>query len=150
MVFIFWCPEQDLNLHSFRNTHLKRARLPIPPPGHLVEFLSWNLVVKKSNLRCSFSVPRTRLELAPPYGDYPLKVACLPIPPPGQKGTFFCESGCKSTNFFRHGQKKIHFFCHSISKHLFHNGYYYLFYAAIRLATPIKTALQTLLFLKNS
>ncbi len=49
-----WCPEQDLNLHSFRNTHLKRARLPIPPPGHLVEFLSWNLVVKKSNLRCSF------------------------------------------------------------------------------------------------
>ena len=31
-----WCPEQDLNLHSFRNTHLKRARLPIPPPGHLV------------------------------------------------------------------------------------------------------------------
>ena len=28
-----WCPEQDLNLHSFRNTHLKRARLPIPPPG---------------------------------------------------------------------------------------------------------------------
>ena len=131
MVFSLWCPEQDLNLHSFRNTHLKRARLPIPPPGHLVEFLSWNLVVKKSNL-------------------YPLKVACLPIPPPGQKGTFFCESGCKSTNFFRHGQKKIHFFCHSTSKHLFHNGYYYLFYAAIRLATPIKTALQTLLFLKNS
>ena len=33
-----WCPEQDLNLHSFRNTHLKRARLPIPPPGHLVAF----------------------------------------------------------------------------------------------------------------
>ena len=33
---LFWCPEQDLNLHSFRNTHLKRARLPIPPPG-LVE-----------------------------------------------------------------------------------------------------------------
>ena len=34
-----WCPEQDLNLHSFRNTHLKRARLPIPPPG-LVGFQS--------------------------------------------------------------------------------------------------------------
>ena len=86
-----------MNLHSFRNTHLKRARLPIPPPGHLVEF-------------APFSVPRTRLELAPPYGDYPLKVACLPIPPPGQKGTFICESGCKSTNFFRHGQKKNSFF----------------------------------------
>ena len=28
------CPEQDSNLHAFRHTHLKRARLPIPPPGH--------------------------------------------------------------------------------------------------------------------
>ena len=27
------CPEQDLNLHSFRNTVLSRARLPIPPSG---------------------------------------------------------------------------------------------------------------------
>ena len=29
-----WCPEQDSNLHASRHTHLKRARLPIPPPGH--------------------------------------------------------------------------------------------------------------------
>ena len=43
----FWCPEQDLNLHSFRNTHLKRARLPIPPPGHLVEFPLLELGGKK-------------------------------------------------------------------------------------------------------
>ena len=35
------CPEQDSNLHASRHTHLKRARLPIPPPGHL--FLSDNL-----------------------------------------------------------------------------------------------------------
>ena len=28
------CPEQDSNLHASRHTHLKRARLPIPPPGH--------------------------------------------------------------------------------------------------------------------
>ena len=41
------CPEQDLNLHSFRNTHLKRARLPIPPPGHLVEFPLLELGGKK-------------------------------------------------------------------------------------------------------
>ena len=34
-----WCPEQDLNLHIFRYTHLKRARLPIPPSGP-VELLS--------------------------------------------------------------------------------------------------------------
>ena len=52
---LFWCPEQDLNLHSFRNTHLKRARLPIPPPGHLVEFrLSELSVVKKNNTKVVF------------------------------------------------------------------------------------------------
>ncbi len=27
------CPEQESNLHSSRNTHLKRTRLPIPPSG---------------------------------------------------------------------------------------------------------------------
>ena len=30
------CPEQDSNLHASRHTHLKRARLPIPPPGLLI------------------------------------------------------------------------------------------------------------------
>ena len=30
-----WCPEQDSNLHASRHTHLKRARLPIPPFLHL-------------------------------------------------------------------------------------------------------------------
>ena len=30
------CPEQDSNLHASRHTHLKRARLPIPPPGHFI------------------------------------------------------------------------------------------------------------------
>ena len=29
------CPEQDSNLHTSRHTHLKRTRLPIPPPGLL-------------------------------------------------------------------------------------------------------------------
>ncbi len=29
-----WCPGQESNLHASRHTHLKRARLPIPPPGH--------------------------------------------------------------------------------------------------------------------
>lgn len=28
-----WCPEEDSNLHSLRNTDLNRARLPIPPSG---------------------------------------------------------------------------------------------------------------------
>ena len=29
-----WCPGRDSNPHTSRHTHLKRARLPIPPPGH--------------------------------------------------------------------------------------------------------------------
>ena len=33
-----WCPEQDSNLHASRHTHLKRARLPIPPPGQRLLF----------------------------------------------------------------------------------------------------------------
>ena len=31
--FFCWCPGQESNLHALRHTHLKRARLPIPPPG---------------------------------------------------------------------------------------------------------------------
>ena len=31
---VCWCPGQESNLHALRHTHLKRARLPIPPPGH--------------------------------------------------------------------------------------------------------------------
>ena len=75
----FLCPEQDSNLHASRHTHLKRARLPIPPPGHLVAFHLSELGGKKKQPLLLFFVPRTRLELAPPYGDYPLKVACLPF-----------------------------------------------------------------------
>ena len=32
--FAIECPGQESNLHALRHTHLKRARLPIPPPGH--------------------------------------------------------------------------------------------------------------------
>ena len=28
------CPKQDSNLHVIKHSHLKRARLPIPPFGH--------------------------------------------------------------------------------------------------------------------
>ena len=31
---LYWCPEEDSNLHTFRHTDLNRARLPIPPSGH--------------------------------------------------------------------------------------------------------------------
>ena len=30
-----WCPEEDSNLHTLRHTDLNRARLPIPPSGHM-------------------------------------------------------------------------------------------------------------------
>ena len=34
----FSCPGQESNLHALRHTHLKRARLPIPPPGRYRSF----------------------------------------------------------------------------------------------------------------
>ena len=42
---------EDSNLHASRHTHLKRARLPIPPPGH-----------KSSSIH--LKERKTRLELA--------------------------------------------------------------------------------------
>jgi ribonuclease R len=33
-IHLYWCPEEDSNLHTFRHTDLNRARLPIPPSGH--------------------------------------------------------------------------------------------------------------------
>ena len=41
-VSYIWCGRQESNLHALRHTHLKRARLPIPPPGHY-----WNCGVQK-------------------------------------------------------------------------------------------------------
>ena len=89
------CPEQDSNLHTSRHTHLKRTRLPIPPPGlrrkWLVSWLAtmsrfggshfllfdfektsfshrgWDLENKCRNKSCNIFTERwTRLELATP------------------------------------------------------------------------------------
>ena len=54
------CPEQDSNLHVVKHTHLKRARLPIPPPGHTREHVS------EVYLFQNFKERKTRLELATP------------------------------------------------------------------------------------
>ena len=35
IISLFLCPRKDSNLHASRHTHLKRARLPIPPLGLL-------------------------------------------------------------------------------------------------------------------
>lgn len=49
IISVLWCPGQESNLHALRHTHLKRARLPIPPPGLL------EIVVCKSNTFFSFT-----------------------------------------------------------------------------------------------
>ena len=49
-----WCPGQESNLHALRHTHLKRARLPIPPPGHprRPRFRSLSVQRYKENSKC--------------------------------------------------------------------------------------------------
>ena len=51
------CPEQDSNLHASRHTHLKRTRLPIPPPGRVATRLRRGLLFAQQKCRrgCSFS-----------------------------------------------------------------------------------------------
>ena len=106
-----WCPEQDLNLHSFRNTHLKRARLPIPPPGHLVEFPLLELGGKKKQpsllLFCAQDKTWTctALRRLPPQSSVSTNSTTW-----ANGVAFSVESGCKSTNFFRHSKIKIHLF----------------------------------------
>ena len=51
------CPEQDSNLHVVKHTHLKRARLPIPPPGPF-RLSSYVLIQKMSGKRDSDPRPR--------------------------------------------------------------------------------------------
>ena len=51
------CPEQDSNLHAVKHTHLKRARLPIPPPG-LLQLAPLVLIQKMSGKRGSNPRPR--------------------------------------------------------------------------------------------
>ena len=51
------CPEQDSNLHVVKHTHLKRARLPIPPPGPF-RLSSYALIQKMSGKRDSDPRPR--------------------------------------------------------------------------------------------
>ena len=98
------CPRQDSNLHVVKHTHLKRARLPIPPLGlkfrkklKLNTFYSsgkrdsdprpqpWQgcaLPTELFPLVHFREVKRRRLELPRHNCHYPLKVARLPIPPP--------------------------------------------------------------------
>ena len=101
--FEYLCPRQDSNLHVEKHTHLKRARLPIPPLGLKFRKLKLNTFYssgkRDSDPRpqpwqgCALptelfplvhfrEVKRRRLELPRHNCHYPLKVARLPIPPP--------------------------------------------------------------------
>ena len=98
------CPRQDLNLHSFRNTHLKRARLPIPPPGHLVEFLfSWNFSVvffraQDKTWTC------TALRRLPPQSSVSTNSTTWAY--------YLSKAGAKVLTFFDMDKKKQFFFIH--------------------------------------
>ena len=96
-----WCPEQDLNLHSFRNTHLKRARLPIPPPGHLVAFFE----SKRRRLNVFFlSCPGQDLNLHRLWRLPPQSSVSTNSTTWAKLSSFSLESGCKGTNIFRYGK----------------------------------------------
>jgi|GEM_PF-1581837 hypothetical protein len=38
-----WCPGRDLNSYGVNHTPLKRARLPVPPPGHSIYSAVFNV-----------------------------------------------------------------------------------------------------------
>ena len=101
--FEYLCPRQDSNLHVEKHTHLKRARLPIPPLGldfNIPSLRYQNMSGKRDSdprpqpwQGCALptelfplvhfrEVKRRRLELPRHNCHYPLKVARLPIPPP--------------------------------------------------------------------
>ena len=90
-------PEQDSNLHASRHTHLKRARLPIPPPGHKT--------FQENNL-CSFPVVSIRrAENGTRTRDPNLgKVVLYQLSYFRIKRLQFFNCGCKSNIFFLNTQ----------------------------------------------
>ncbi len=68
----FQCPGQESNLHALRHTHLKRARLPVPPPGHLV-----GLCLKRcANIRKINRTVQIFREKNIPDGDIAAETGC--------------------------------------------------------------------------
>ena len=88
------CPEQDSNLHASRHTHLKRARLPIPPPGH--EIIKNALIIvlfnKLSGKRDSDPRPQ-------PWQGCALPTELFPLFNPFVR-SISLDCGCKGTTFF--------------------------------------------------
>ena len=85
------CPEQDSNLHALLHTHLKRARLPIPPPGQLA-------LRKQSFL--SLSGKRDLNPRPQPWQGCALPTELLPhCEMLSEEAFLIC--GCKGSNIFR-------------------------------------------------
>ena len=85
------CPEQDSNLHVVKHTHLKRARLPIPPPGQLA-------LRKQSFL--SLSGKRDLNPRPQPWQGCALPTELLPhCEMLSEEAFLIC--GCKGSNIFR-------------------------------------------------
>ena len=86
------CPEQDSNLHVAKHTHLKRARLPIPPPGQKT-FKSHTLLFNKlSGKRDSDPRPRPWQGRALPTELFPRY--------PSHEEEHFSKCGAKVAHFF--------------------------------------------------
>lgn len=81
---IEWCPMPESNQHSFRNSILSRARLPIPPMGLeacvISAFGIYTIVFAPVNREVSIFVNRVSLILCGTDG-----IACRPAPHRSQK-----------------------------------------------------------------
>ncbi len=83
------CPRQESNLHASRHTHLKRARLPIPPLGQALSGKRgsnsrpqpWQGCALPTELFPQLKVKRRRLEL-PRLAALPPQSSASTIPPP--------------------------------------------------------------------
>ena len=113
-----------------KHTHLKRARLPIPPLGPDFNILSqryqnmsgkrdsdprpqpWQGCALPTELfplkKITKCVKRRRLELPRHNYHYPLKVARLPIPPPLQHFNYHFEHLCPRQDSNLHVVKHTH------------------------------------------
>ena len=101
------CPEQDSNLHASRHTHLKRARLPIPPPGHLINANPISLDVALFSACGAENGTRTRDPNLGKVVLYQLSYFRSNLPP---QRSISLDCGCKGNTIFRTYKTFRHFF----------------------------------------
>ncbi len=87
------CPEQDSNLHVVKHTHLKRARLPIPPPGQYNRKIFPSVIYSECASGKRDSDPRPR-----PWQGRALPTELFPLIPFSEE--HFSKCGAKIRLFF--------------------------------------------------